>query len=591
MSDSLLSYFEQEMRFIRDEAARFAEHHPGAARSLGLSKNSIDDPQIVQLIESVALLNGRLQQRLDDSFPELTDSLIQLLFPHFLRTTPSYTLLEFIVADDASAVHSIPAGTEFDIQGEQDEKLVFRSTEDVALLPLRIDDVSVVYAPFTRPAGVNHAQAIIEISFCTVDETINLSSLQIECLKLHLKGETNYALRLYDVLLQGTEQISISANGESVVLGRQAMLPLGFDLEQPLLPYQAASFGGFKLLTEFFMFTERFIGFHLELGNAIGSITGPRFKLQIFVDELSVDIARNLSAQDFSLFTTPLVNLQHIVAEPLTIDFLKKEYPIVLDAGQQQYLELFSVDKVIDTTNTELFEIPQIYNEKYTRANTGLRWQLRQDLREDGVLRSSLNVADLTHGSAQSSTRIWQLHTTVTNGDSVNRVLVTNRVECRDSLTLPARLQMLRRPSLPVRKNDAGSNVWALLGHLHFNYHAILGANNPISTLKNMFTMYNHSQSVQNQAFIESLISLEQRQIVAPIRVSDKNCFVYGTKITALLNPQTINVGIALFSHLLDHFFSYFAGYNSFTQLDIYLEGQDDVYISFPRRSGCKSLL
>lgn len=591
MSDSLLFYFEQELRFIHEEAVRFAEHHPGAARSLGINQNSIDDPQIVQLIESVALLNGRLQQRLDDAFPELTDSLIQLLFPHYLRTTPSYTMLELIVADDVTAVHSVPAGTEFDIQGEQGEKLVFRSTEDVELLPLRIDDVSSVYAPFSHPAGVNRAQAIIEISFCAVDETIDLSSLSIERLKLHLKGETNSALRLYDVLLQGTEQICISVDGESTVLGRQMMKPVGFDLEQTLLPYQAASFGGFRLLTEFFMCTERFIGFHISLGNALRHITGSSFKLQIFVNELSVDVARNLSPQNFALFTTPLINLQSKVAEPLSIDFLKKDYQIVLDAGQQQSLELFSVDKVIDTTNSELVEIPQIYNEKYARANSGLRWQLRQNMREDGVLRSCLSVADLTHGSAQSSTRVWQLHTTVSNGESVNRVLVTSRVECRDSLVLPARLQLLRRPSLPVRINNAGSNVWVLLGHLHFNYHAILGADNPISTLKDMFTLYNRSQSARNQAFIESLIGLEQQQIVAPIRVSGKSCVTYGTKITALLDSQTSNVGITLFSNLLDHFFSYFAGYNSFTQLDICLEGQDGVYLSFPRRSGCKSLL
>lgn len=591
MSDSLLSYFEQELRFIREEAVRFAERHPGAARSLGINQNSIDDPQIVHLVESVAFLNGRLQKKLDDSYPELADSLIQLLFPHYLRTIPSYTLLEFVVADDANAAHQVPAGYEFDIEDERGDILVYRSTEDVTLLPLRIDNVSVTYAPFVRPKGVTHAQAVIEVSFCTVEETIDISSLPIENLKLHLKGENNFALRLYDLLLQGTEQICISTGGESITIGREAMRPTGFNSDETVLPYKVASFGGFRLLTEFFMFTERFIGFQIALGNVLHKIKGSRFVLQFYVKDLNADISRNVAPDNFSLFTTSLVNLQSRMAEPLSVDFLKKRYPIILDANQRQHMELFSVDKVVDVTNVETFEIPPLYSEKYAAANTGLRWQMCQNIREDGVVESSVSVADLAHVSTQSPTRIWQLYTTVMNGNSTSRVLTDSRVECRDLLTLPARLQLLKRASLSVNKNDGASNRWALLAHLHFNYHAILGADNPIDTLKNMFSLYNRRQSARNQAFIDSIIGIEQRQIVAPVRISGKNCFAYGTKIIIFLDSKNINGGVVLFCNFLDHFFSYFANYNSFTQLDFFVEGHDGVFISFPKRSGCKSLL
>lgn len=152
-------------------------------------------------------------------------------------------------------------------------------------------------------------------------------------------------------------------------------------------------------------------------------------------------------------------------------------------------------------------------------------------------------------------------------------------------------MNLLRRPTLPVRSRDANKNVWALLCHLHFNYHAILGTDDPTATLKNVFDLYNHNQAVQNHIYIESLQNIEQEQVVAPIRVSGKTCFAYGTKISVTLDASNVNGGVSLFGHLLDHFFAYFAGFNSFTQVDIYLEGQDGVYLSFPRRTGCKSLL
>ncbi len=398
-------------------------------------------------------------------------------------------------------------------------------------------------------------------------------------------------MRLYDVLAHGRCQVCIQNNGKSYSLGKSALQPIGFDVNDTILPYQAASFGGFKLLTEFFMFPERFQGFKLGLGNIMQHAIGSEFRIQIFLNEMSVVQARSIQAQNFSLFCTPLVNLQTKVSEPLQIDFTQKQYPIYLDASQGNDLEVFSVDEVLDVTEGEPFKVCQIYGDKYNSTETALRWQLVQDTHERGVLRSGLKVADIGHVSATTSSRVWSVTTTATDGIRAGSLPVNSQVTCRESLTIPAAMNLIRRPTLPVRSRDANKNVWALLCHLHFNYHAILGTDDPTATLKNVFDLYNHNQAVQNHIYIESLQNIEQEQVVAPIRVSGKTCFAYGTKISVTLDASNVNGGVSLFGHLLDHFFAYFAGFNSFTQVDIYLEGQDGVYLSFPRRTGCKSLL
>ncbi|BBL88250.1 type VI secretion system protein ImpG [Vibrio rotiferianus] len=593
MSDSLLSYFEQELRFIRNEASQFAERHPGTARALGMRKDSIDDPQIARLIESVALMNGKLQQRLDESYPELTESLVNLLFPHYLRPVPSYSMLDFAIFEEANAKHSIPKGTEFDVASESGEPVVFRTSEDIALLPIQVASAEVLFAPFelAKPAGAENAKAMLELTIKATDSGIELRDLDIDQLKLHLKGESHFALRLYDVLAHGRCQVCIQNNGKSYSLGKSALQPIGFDVNDTILPYQAASFGGFKLLTEFFMFPERFQGFKLDLGNVMQHAIGSEFRIQIFLNEMSVVQARSIQAQHFSLFCTPLVNLQTKVSEPLQIDFTQKQYPIYLDASQGNDLEVFSVDEVLDVTEGEPFKVCQIYGDKFNSTETALRWQLVQDTHERGVLRSGLKVADIGHVSATMSSRVWSVTTTATDGIRAGSLPVNSQVTCRESLTIPAAMNLLRRPTLPVRSRDANKNVWALLCHLHFNYHAILGTDDPTATLKNVFDLYNHNQAVQNHIYIESLQNIEQEQVVAPIRVSGKTCFAYGTKISVTLDASNVNGGVSLFGHLLDHFFAYFAGFNSFTQVDIYLEGQDGVYLSFPRRTGCKSLL
>lgn len=38
---------------------------------------------------------GRLREKLDDDLPELTEGLVSLLWPHYLRTIPSLSIVEF----------------------------------------------------------------------------------------------------------------------------------------------------------------------------------------------------------------------------------------------------------------------------------------------------------------------------------------------------------------------------------------------------------------------------------------------------------------------------------------------------------------
>ena len=263
----------------------------------------------------------------------------------------------------------------------------------------------------------------------------------------------------------------------------------------------------------------------------------------------------------------------------------------MLVANQGHNLELFSVDEVMDVTKAESAKIAQIYGEKFNRNVSGLRWQLVQTLHENGLLESALKVADLEHISAESEPLTWLVNVTVTDGMIASHLPLLSEIECRESLTIPADIQLLRRPSLPMRSKETNKNVWALLCHLHFNYHAILGSDDPVETLKNVFYLYNHNQNSQNHAYIESVTTIEQEQVVAPIRVSGKTCFAYGTMITITLDPTGVNGGLCLFAHLLERFFAYFAGFNSFTQVDIKLKGQDELYMAFPRRAGCKSLL
>src|ERR1700761_5585331 len=95
MSDTLLPYYQRELDAINRLTAEFAEAHPKIAGRLRLSADAVDDPHVARLLEGVAFLAARVHHRLDDEFPELTDALLGLLYPHYLAPMPSCMVVKF----------------------------------------------------------------------------------------------------------------------------------------------------------------------------------------------------------------------------------------------------------------------------------------------------------------------------------------------------------------------------------------------------------------------------------------------------------------------------------------------------------------
>ena len=95
MDDLTLRYFEAEMRYLREAGKEFARAHPDRAAMLNLDKPGARDPYVERLFEGFAFLMGRLREKLDDDLPELTEGLVSLLWPHYMRTIPSLGIVEF----------------------------------------------------------------------------------------------------------------------------------------------------------------------------------------------------------------------------------------------------------------------------------------------------------------------------------------------------------------------------------------------------------------------------------------------------------------------------------------------------------------
>src|SRR5438874_10301881 len=110
MSDELLPYYDRELNALRRLAAEFATAHPRIAGRLRLAADAVDDPHVARLLEGVAFLAARVHHRLDDEFPELTDALLSVLYPHYLAPVPSCAVVQFDCQPDLLVPSPMPAG-------------------------------------------------------------------------------------------------------------------------------------------------------------------------------------------------------------------------------------------------------------------------------------------------------------------------------------------------------------------------------------------------------------------------------------------------------------------------------------------------
>ncbi|MBO0711458.1 MAG: type VI secretion system baseplate subunit TssF, partial [Acetobacteraceae bacterium] len=108
MSDALLPYYNRELNALRELGAEFAQLHPKIAGRLRLSADAANDPHVERLLEGVAFLAARVHHRLDDEFPELTDALLGVLYPHYLAPVPSCAIVQFTPQPDVRVPVQVP---------------------------------------------------------------------------------------------------------------------------------------------------------------------------------------------------------------------------------------------------------------------------------------------------------------------------------------------------------------------------------------------------------------------------------------------------------------------------------------------------
>ena len=115
MDPRLLHYYNLELQHLREMGGEFAQQFPKIAARLGMSGLEVADPYVERLLEGVGFMAARVQLKLDAEFPRFTQSLLEIIYPHYLAPTPSMLVAQIQPDKDdpslAGGTRTVPRGT------------------------------------------------------------------------------------------------------------------------------------------------------------------------------------------------------------------------------------------------------------------------------------------------------------------------------------------------------------------------------------------------------------------------------------------------------------------------------------------------
>jgi type VI secretion system protein ImpG len=568
MDNLTLHYFDAEMRYLREAGHEFAQAFPDRAAQLNLDKPGARDPYVERLFEGFAFLMGRLREKLDDDLPELTEGLVSLLWPHYLRTIPSLSIVE-LAPDLAQMKRSEMIATGFEVLsqpiGPRRTRCRYTTTQDLTLRPLALESVRLAHEPDGR--------SLLRLRF-TCGALTDWNQIDLSRLALYLNADAPLASALHQALTLNTQALFVRLPGESSrhpLAGHFA--PKGFADEDRLWPKGDSAFSGYQLLLEYFTFREKFMFVtlcgleHLDLPPGT-----PWFELEVVLGEPWPPVF-NLSSEHIRLHAVPVINLFTLESDPLTLAPLQTDYLLRPMRLQDGHTEIYSVDRVTASKNAERHDYVPFSS--FRHKGGMLRDEAPERYFHTRLKRAANGLHDtwlILGGEGFDLDRLHDndclsLQLTGTHGQLPRKALQSTLLDTLvQSSQSGLRVRNLCAPTLPCYPPNRDRFHWRVLSHLGSNFLPML---DNAEVLRGTLALYDWTDSELNRRRLAAIVEVNHHLV----QRFEKGFLLRGVDIEVTLDANGFcgEGDISLFGEMLHRFFALYADIHLYNQLTLIL--------------------
>lgn len=565
---SFNKYYQEELLYLREMGEEFARAYPKLAPFLSRKGN---DPDVERIIEGFAFIAGRIRQKLDDELPELTHTLISLLWPHFLRPVPSMSVLQFAPVPNAISEKKVIArGTEVDSMPVDGTPCRFHTCFDVDLYPFALEDIEVQ----TTGAGT-----ALKLNF-RLGGGAAFDKIKLDRLRVFLNGEPAVCHATYLWFFEYLTRVTLRGdlpdkNAPRVEFGKNCVQRVGFDDREALIPYPANAFGGYRMLQEYFCLPQKFLFVDVTgLEKAARLPVRERFSMTFEFSRPFENHVR-LNRSNFQLYCAPIINLFQKDAAPIRLKNEKVEYRVMSSGTNAAHFDIFSVDSVtgwVQGTGEKKVYRPFIsFDHRAQReAQKEAFYRIRLSpsvigddaetyisfvtVSERPQLPDAETISiDMTCTNRQLPEKLRIGDVCVATGNSPEYALFHNILPCTKSIP----------PSLE------GDMQWMLISNMALNYTSLtnVDALKVILTAYNFPAFYDKQAARMNELRMEGIVSIN----VAPMTLMFNGLPARGLRTRlGMKSSKFANAGdMYLFASVLNEFFALYASINSFNQLTV----------------------
>lgn len=625
MDPRLLQYYNRELQFLRELGAEFAQEFPKIAGRLGLEGFDCVDPYVERLLEGFSFLAARVQLKMDAEFPQFTQHLLEIIYPHYLAPTPSMAIAQFAPDNDessleqgatiprASALHSVLGA------GEQ-TACEYRTAHPVTLWPLEL--IEAQYFVGKEPLAAldipdaHKVRAGLRLRLRTTQPGLLFSKLPLQNLTLYLQGSDALPARLYEQLLAQV-MLVVARPGERPtpwyqVLRGALVQRVGFTEDEALLPYVAPSFHGYRLLQEYFAFPQRYLFVELRgLESAVRRCHDQELELLLLFDRTAPELEHRVAVENFLLFCTPAINLFPKRADRIHLGTQVAEYHLLPDRSRPMDFEVYQVRSVtgIGAEGMEQEFLP--FYAHYDRLQQGqqrafytvhrlprlLSSQQRRVGPRSSYIGSELYLALVDADAAPHRSDLQQLAVTAfcTNRDLPLHMPV-GRGATDFTLNAGAPVKAVRcvtGPTPPRPSRAHGDSAWRLISHLNLNYLSLTDsdARQGAAALRELLALYGDSAEASIRKQIDGVVSIHASAITRRAPIPGPIAFARGLEVALQVDEAAFEgSGAFVLGAVLERFFAKYASINSFTETVIRSLERGEI-MRWPARIGMRHTL
>jgi type VI secretion system protein ImpG len=600
-NEDFLRYYLEELSYLRQAGERFARAHPKVAGRLELHHDECPDPHVERLIESFAFLTARIQSDLDSDFPEIAAELLDVLYPHYLHPTPSMTIVRFDVDPARGKLTSgaeVLRHTQIFTTAGHGAVVRMRTAYPVTLWPIEVKAAEMV-TPDDFEFLDNASDVVSVLRLRLESKADPFDVLEIDKLRFYLHGESALVGRLYEIVLNNLIGVAVLPAGAKAPrnVARDAVVPVGFERDDDVIPYPKYSHPAYRLLQEYFTFPEKFHFF--DLRRLRGTMSGQRTDL-LFLLNQAPPSKLMLKPETFSLHCTPAINLFRKTSEPMRIDHRQLEYRLVPDLRRENSTEIHSIAAVSGTSDptdpTRDYAPFYSFTHAMERRAQRVFWHARRAAAQHPEMAGTdmlLSFRDLDFSPARPPDEIVYAHLLCTNRALAAEIPAGALLQTDVAAPISA-IVALRKPTRPIDPPLGGQMLWRLVSHLSLNYLSLGEMEDSLKALREIFNLYCPPDAAAQRKQIQGIRRLSHRQVVR--RMSSGAAwkgFCRGMEVELLFDENEFVGGSAfLFASVINQFLALFASTNSFTQLLIRRSAREsEVWKQWRPMVGAKAVL